>query len=163
MILHSRNSNLQSWSSSRTTVCFLKEGTFSVFSSYTSSIPFPTLIIFFLSSHSLLFPLFNWPWYKSEEHLNYLWYILDSHSKFLKYGRWVCLCIDFMRLLYVESKKKKNQVVSRGCEVREMGSFCQRYKFSVIRWISSGNLKYIMVITVNNTVVYTWKFLKDRS
>lgn len=41
-----------------------------------------------------------------------------------------------------------------------MGNVGQMAQTFVLRWISSGGLMYIMVILVNNTVVYAWNLLR---
>jgi hypothetical protein len=36
------------------------------------------------------------------------------------------------------------------------GGISQTPKLSVLRWVSSGDIKYSMVTRVNNTILYTW-------
>ena len=38
---------------------------------------------------------------------------------------------------------------------------CISYKLAVIRWISSRDVMYSMVTVVNNTILATWKLLRD--
>lgn len=44
---------------------------------------------------------------------------------------------------------------------RDGAMFVKEYKLPFIRWISSEDLVHSMVIMVNNTVIYTWKLLRD--
>ena len=41
------------------------------------------------------------------------------------------------------------------------GIVIKRYKFSVLGEISSGDITYNMITTVNNTVLHIWKLLRD--
>lgn len=38
----------------------------------------------------------------------------------------------------------------------KLGIPCPTYKLSVLRWVISGDLMYIMVTIVNNPILYTW-------
>ena len=69
--------------------------------------------------------------------------------------------------LYVESKKAKlietgsRMVVSRGCESGKWGHVCKGYRLPVMGWVSSGDGMYSRVTLVNNTILYTWKLLRE--
>ena len=68
--------------------------------------------------------------------------------------------------LYAESKKlietETRMVVTRGLRGGENGEVLVKgYKLPVIRQISSEDLMHNMVIIVKNTVLHTWKLLKQ--
>ena len=71
--------------------------------------------------------------------------------------------------LYGESKKgePKEREYNGGCQGLGVEGKWQilvkGYKFPVIRWVSSGDLTYSMMTTVDNIALYTWKLLKNRS
>lgn len=53
-------------------------------------------------------------------------------------------------------------VVVLGWGIGKRGDVSQRvYKLSVIRGISSGDLRYSMVTIINNTLLHTWNLLRD--
>ena len=41
------------------------------------------------------------------------------------------------------------------------GDVGQKHQLPVIRWIPSGDLRYSVVTIANNTVLHTWKLLKE--
>lgn len=54
------------------------------------------------------------------------------------------------------SEKQSRGVVTRGCQVGGKGEILVAgYTFLVVRYISSGDLMYSMVIIAKNTVLYT--------
>ena len=67
--------------------------------------------------------------------------------------------------LYIESKKAKLMgTVNRlpGAESRGDGEMLvTNCKLPAIRWMSSGDLMYSLVIIVNNIVLFTWRFLRE--
>ena len=62
--------------------------------------------------------------------------------------------------LYEESYHRNKVVVARVWGRGKWGDVCQRYKFLVIKRISSEDLMYSMVIIVNNTILCTWQLLR---
>lgn len=67
----------------------------------------------------------------------------------------------------MESKKAKSVeterrvVVARGWRWGEWVMVAKGYKLPVLRLIGSGDLMYSLLTTVPNTVLYTWKLLRE--
>ena len=72
---------------------------------------------------------------------------------------------DIILLIYGIKKNKKQKpafVITRGWGTEEKGReiLIRGQKLSVVRWVSSRDITYSMVTTINNNILYTGNLLR---